>query len=133
MSNSNGTSYTSRSMNGIITIDDGLGTLIQNGIINTNHFTTNTFTTTHLNAVNAVISGTITSDNFTTNNINTLNAVISGSITCNIIDGLNDSTQTDICTLFNNEVNGIIYIGCANTTFIYIGYYTKRGKWCYQM
>ena len=126
MSNSNGTSYTARSMNGIITIDDGAGTTLEDGTITTDHFTTNI-----LNAVTAVISGSITTDNFTTNNINTLNAVISGSITCNIIDGLNDETQTDICTLFNNEVNGIIYIGCANTSFIYIGYNTNIYKVLY--
>ena len=36
MSNSNGTSYTARSMNGIITIDDGAGTVIEDGIITTN-------------------------------------------------------------------------------------------------
>ena len=126
MSNSNGTSYTARSMNGIITIDDGAGTTLEDGTITTDHFTTNI-----LNTVNAVISGSITTDNFTTNNINTLNAVISGSITCNIIDGLNDLTQADVCTLFNNEVEGIIYIGCANTSFIYIGYNTNIYKVLY--
>ena len=41
MSNSNGTSYTARSMNGIITIDDGAGTVIENGIIKTNGLQTN--------------------------------------------------------------------------------------------
>ena len=52
MSNSNGTSYTARSMNGIITIDDGAGTTLEDGTITTDHFTTN-----NLNAVTAVISG----------------------------------------------------------------------------
>ena len=102
MSNSNGTSYTARSMNGIITIDDGAGTTIENGTIITDDFTVNNFTAT--------------------------NAIMSGSITCNIINGLNDLTLANICTLFNNEVNGIIYIGCANTTFIYIGYNTNIYK-----
>ena len=97
-------------MNGIITYDDGAGTLIQNGTIITNNFTTNTFTANDFNAINAIISG---------------------SIKCNIIDGLTDLTQTNICTLFNNEVNGIIYIGCANTSFIYIGYNTNIYKVLY--
>lgn len=105
MSNTNGTNSLARSMNGIITYDDGAGTLIQNGTIITN--------------------------NFTVQNFNALNAIISGSIKCNIIDGLNDLTQSDICTLFNNEVNGIIYIGCANTTIMYIGYNTNINKILY--
>ncbi len=53
MSNSNGTSYTARSMNGIITIDDGAGTTLEDGTITTDSFTTNS-----LNASDAVISGT---------------------------------------------------------------------------
>ena len=105
MSNTNGTNSFNRSLNGIITYDDGAGTLIQNGTIITN--------------------------NFTVQNFNALNAIISGSIKCNVIDSLNDLTQSDICTLFNNEVNGIIYIGCANTSFIYIGYNTNINKVLY--
>ena len=41
MSNSNGTSYTARSMNGIITYDDGAGTVIEDGTITTTSLSLN--------------------------------------------------------------------------------------------
>ena len=50
MSNSNGTSYTARSMNGIITYDDGAGTVIEDG----------TITTTSLSLNNILASSTAT-------------------------------------------------------------------------
>ena len=49
MSNSNGTSYTARSMNGIITIDDGAGTVIEDGIITTNGLKTNNILAEYIN------------------------------------------------------------------------------------
>ena len=101
MSNTNGTNSLARSINGIITYDDGAGTLIQNGKIITNTFITNTF-----NALNAVV-GIIGSN--------------AGSIKCNIIDALNDINSGSICSLFNNVVLGEIFIACLNTFKINIG------------
>ena len=49
MSNSNGTSYTAHSMNGIITIDDGAGTTIENGTITTDNLALNNIIAEHLN------------------------------------------------------------------------------------
>ena len=41
MSNTNGANSLARSLNGIITLDDGAGTVIQNGIVKTNGLQTN--------------------------------------------------------------------------------------------
>ena len=56
--NSNGTETLTQSMNGIISFNDGSGTIIQNGTI-----TTNTFNTTNLNVDN--IQGIAPADNIT--------------------------------------------------------------------
>ena len=56
MSNSNGTSYTARSMNGIITIDDGAGTVIEDGIITTNGLKTNNILAEYVNQACSIFS-----------------------------------------------------------------------------
>lgn len=116
MSNTNGTNSLARSINGIITYDDGAGTLIQNGTIITNTLTAKNLSVETITALNAIIG---------------IVGANGGSIKCNVIDGLNDLSMSNICTLFNNEVAGVIYIGCANTTLMYIGYNTNANKTLY--
>jgi hypothetical protein len=116
MSYTNGTNSLARSMNGIITYDDGAGTLIQNGTIITNTLTAKNLSFETVTALNAIIG---------------IVGANGGSIKCNVIDGLNDLGMSNICTLFNNEVAGVIYIGCANETLMYIGYNTHANKVLY--
>lgn len=92
---------------------------------------------TNYNYYSKTMNGNSTGSGSYPDPITAVNAIIGivgsngGSIKCNVIDGLNDSAMTNICTLFNNEVAGVIYIGCANTTLMYIGYNTNANKTLY--
>ena len=104
MSNSNGTSYTARSMNGIITIDDGAGTTIENGTITTDHLALNTITAEHLNQecniwesnsgttnYSTLASGPVNFATSTTSDINigpSVNMISYGNLNIGTSDGL---------------------------------------------
>ena len=100
MSNSNGTSYTARSMNSIITIDDGAGTVIEDGSITTNELDVNKLIVTELS----------------TNTIKAQNP----AATCNIWQ-----TNSGACNYSSNAVSdvnfarnssGNVFLGASDTT-----------------
>ena len=76
MSNSNGTSYTARSMNGIITYDDGAGTVIEDGTITTTSLSLNNIlastTATAYTLWSNVVSGIIKIGSQTQSGLNVL-------------------------------------------------------------
>ena len=101
MSSTTGTNYFTKSMNSIIEIDDGAGTVISDGIINCNSFSSTNFSTNNLNSNSA----TITTINGTTGNINNVNSTTisnSGTTTTNII---NASTSGTIPLLNSTTIN----------------------------
>lgn len=109
-----------KSMNGIITFDDGAGTTITNGTVNTNNFITDTMTTTNMIVprINTNLTGTLgsqinltqLSQNLNWNNLNKFWEIwnYSGSKRLFQVDTSNNAINIDSNTTFKDNLTIIL-------------------------
>ena len=132
MSNSNGTSYTARSMNGIITYDDGAGTVIEDGTITTTSLSLNNIlastTATAYTLWSNVVSGVIKIGSQTQSGLNVLigkNIVIrDDGIYSNSGDLINIGTQSGVNLGSSLDPVRTSYTAIANTDITNLLYVT---------
>ena len=117
MSTTTGTSYTARSMNGIITIDDGQGTTISDGQITTNSMSLDSLYCDNIqtknNTDNAYLYTTTSGIVYIGQNATTS----TDTINCNTINAITPSTNVQV---YQNST-GSISIGDLSTGNIKIG------------
>jgi len=147
MSSSNGTFYTQKSMNGIITIDDGQGTTISGGDITSTIIHTDDIQAispsdnVYLYSNNTASVFTGVNSTFKSNNIQAINpaddvylytnstgTIYTGFGTTLSTDDLQGTTPSTNITLYTNTVGGTIDLGTTATSQITIGSTSNNNK-----
>jgi hypothetical protein len=109
MSNTNGYNTLTKSMNGIITVSDGMGTVIEDGNV-----TTDTINVTQFNSNN--IQGIQPSDNITLYTNSTGNVTIGSANSLNYING-----PLYVNSIFNSPTSSIAYLFPTATGDVNLG------------
>jgi len=100
MSSSTNISINSRSMNGIITISDGAGTTIENGVVDTDSLITDTMTSTNMISTNMIVP------RINTNLISLLGSTINLTTLC---QNLNFNTTNRAFEIWDDASTGQIF------------------------
>jgi len=147
MSSSNGTFYTQKSMNGIITIDDGQGTTISGGDITSTIIHTDDIQAispsdnVYLYSNNTASVFTGVNSTFKSNNIQAINpaddvylytnstgTIFTGFGTTLSTDDLQGTTPSTNITLYTSTLGGTIDLGTTATSQITIGSSSNNNK-----
>ena len=119
-----------RTMNGIQSFDDGMGSTMENGSIVCNSFATDDLIVEDLNSSSITNSGSITTDtlNSTTGTITTLNTpTIQTSGTLNLTGSaiILNGTQSDTRTYISNYNNNSLELG-TNNNLAYVDFHSSN-------
>ncbi len=125
MSTTTGNNYFTKSMNSIIEIDDGAGTVISDGVIHCNAFSANDLIITNLNSSSITNSGTISSNVINATTINTSTIQTSGTLNLTGSTTNLNGTQADTRTYISNYNNNSVELG-TNTNLSYIDFHSSN-------